>query len=113
IGDLRTEETNMAAIDDDLAKAITDEARGELRSCQRRIRHCVDQLTDEQVWWRTGEAFNSIANLVLHLTGNIEQRINSTLGGRPDFRDRPAEFAARGPIAKTELLARFDEVIER
>jgi uncharacterized damage-inducible protein DinB len=103
----------MAAIDDDLAKAITDEARHELRSCQRRIRHCVVQLDDEQVWWRTGEAFNSIANLLLHLTGNIEQRINSILGGRPDFRDRSAEFSARGPIAKTELLARFDEVIER
>jgi uncharacterized damage-inducible protein DinB len=103
----------MAAINIDLAQAITDEARHELRSCQRRIRHCVDQLTEEQVWCRTGEAFNSIANLLLHLTGNIEQRINSILGGRPDLRDRPAEFSARGPIAKAELLSRFDEVIER
>lgn len=103
----------MAAIDDDLVKAIIGEARNELRSCQRRIRHCVDQLNDEQVWWRAGESFNSIANLLLHLTGNIEQRINSILGGRPDFRDRPSEFSARGPLAKAELLARFDEVIER
>jgi uncharacterized damage-inducible protein DinB len=103
----------MAAIDDDLAQAITGEARGELRSCQRRIHHCVDQLNDEQLWWRTGEAFNSIANLVLHLTGNIEQRINSILGGRPDFRDRPSEFSARGRIAKAELLARLDETIDR
>lgn len=103
----------MAAIDNDLAEAIIGEVRNELRSCQRRIHHCVKQLNDEQVWWRTGEAFNSIANLLLHLTGNLEQRITSILGGRPDFRDRPAEFSARGPIAKAELLARFDEVVER
>jgi uncharacterized damage-inducible protein DinB len=103
----------MAAIDNDIAEAVLNEARNELRSCQNRIHHCVDQLNDEQIWWRTDESFNSIANLLLHLTGNIEQRINSILGGRPDFRDRPAEFSARGPIAKNKLLARFDEVVER
>ncbi len=103
----------MAVIDNELAKSVVHEARGELRSCQKRIHHCVDQLSDEQIWWRAGESFNSIANLLLHLTGNIEQRINSTLGGRPDVRDRPAEFSARDPIAKKELLARFDEVVER
>jgi hypothetical protein len=103
----------LAAIDNDIAAAILGEVRNELRSCQRRIHHCADQLNDEQLWWRTDESFNSIANLLLHLTGNIEQRINSILGGRPDCRDRPGEFSARGPIAKSELLARFDEVVER
>jgi uncharacterized damage-inducible protein DinB len=103
----------VAAIDNDISDALLGEVRNELRNCQRRIHHCVDQLNDEQLWWRADESFNSIANLLLHLTGNIEQRINSILGGRPDFRDRPAEFSARGPIARHELLARFDEAAER
>ena len=103
----------MAALDDDIAQSLLCEARGELRSCQRKIRHCVAQLDEQQVWWRAGESFNSIANLLLHLAGNIEQRINSILGGGKDFRNRAAEFSDRGPIAKAELLARFDEVVER
>lgn len=85
----------------------------ELDSALSRIKHCVDQLTDEQVWWRPGADRNAIGNLILHLAGNVKQLIVSTVGGQPDDRDRPAEFAARGPIAKESLMERLTHVVEQ
>src|SRR5262245_39927847 len=97
--------TNAEAAE--ITRALIDEARGQMAGCHRKIRHCVEQLSEEQVWHRAGDGFNSIANLVLHLTGNVRQRIGSIIGGEPDVRDRPLEFSERGPIAKSELLARL------
>jgi hypothetical protein len=73
----------------------------------------VSQLSDEQVWWRPQDGMNSIANLLLHLTGNLKQRFGSVIGGEPDVRNRPAEFTERRPIAKQELLAGFDAAVKQ
>ena len=61
-----------------------------------RIHHCVSMLSDAQVWQRPAANCNSIANLLLHLQGNVRQWIVAGLGGVADQRDRPAEFAAQG-----------------
>ena len=61
---------------------------------------------------RAGENFNSIANLMLHLEGNVRQRILSLIGGQPDTRNRDQEFAERGPIPKEELVARLDSTLQ-
>jgi hypothetical protein len=78
-----------------------------------RIRHCLTQLTDEQVWQRPTPGMNSIGNLVLHLCGNLGQWVIAGLGGAPDTRDRPAEFAEQGPLPKAELLGRLEEAVGR
>jgi len=83
-----------------------------MADCHRKIEHCVEQLTEQQLWWRPNEATNSIANLLLHLGGNIGQRIGSVIGGQPFDRDRDREFAERGPIAKAELRERLARSIE-
>lgn len=103
----------MSEVDSQIAGLYLTEARAELALCHKKIRHCVEQLDDGQMWWRAGEEFNSIANLLLHLSGNISQRILSLLGGEPDQRNRDLEFAERGPIPKSQLVARFDEVVGR
>ena len=36
-----------------------------------KIRIAVTPLTVEQVWWRPNPEFNSVGNLLLHLTGEI------------------------------------------
>lgn len=72
-----------------------------------RILACLDQLTDEDIWWRPNEASNSIGNLVLHLAGNAHQWIVSGVGGAPDRRDRPSEFARRETIPRADLSAHF------
>jgi hypothetical protein len=96
---------------DQLATALGTEAARELASALARIKHCLGQMTDEQIWWRAQPALNSIGNLILHLCGNLRQWIVSGLGGEPDVRDRPAEFVERGPIRKDELVSRLDAAV--
>jgi uncharacterized damage-inducible protein DinB len=69
-----------------------------------KIERCLEKLTDEQIWWRANEESNSIGNLILHLCGNVRQWIICGVGGQPDHRNRDAEFAQRGVIARDELL---------
>ena len=76
-----------------------------------RIQDCVGRLSYEQVWARSGEHDNSIGNLVLHLCGNVTQWIGTGVGGRPDTRNRDAEFAARGDIQPAELAKRLNAVV--
>jgi uncharacterized damage-inducible protein DinB len=91
---------------------IGRELADELTQAFGRIRHCLDQLNDEQVWHRPRLEMNSIGNLLLHLAGNVRQWIISGLGGETDTRNRPAEFAERGPIAKADLLARLEATVD-
>jgi hypothetical protein len=105
------EETCMTA--DELAAAVgTAAAAHELKSALNRIQHCLGQLNEEQVWWRSHPSHNSIGNLILHLCGNVRQWIVSGVGGASDTRNRPAEFAERGPIPKVELVRRIEAVVE-
>ena len=99
--------------DDQIGAELLAEARAQLQACHRKVLHCVAQLDDAQLWHRAGEGFSSIANLLLHLEGNIHQRILSLIGGEPDRRNRDQEFAERGPIATAELVARFDDTLRR
>lgn len=78
-----------------------------------RIERCVSELGGDDLWWRPDESGNSVGNLILHLSGNVEQWINAGLGGAPDHRNRPGEFSARGRIPGEELLAMLKDVVER
>jgi hypothetical protein len=98
---------------DNLSATIRHALTDELESAQSRIQHCIGQLTDEQVWWRPRLDMNSIGNLVLHLTGNIKQLIVSTVGGEPDNRDRPAEFASSNMLPKAVLLERLSNALDK
>jgi hypothetical protein len=97
----------------DLRAALNHALCDELTAAFSRIEHCINQLTDEQVWWRPPHGLNAIGNLLLHLTGNVTQLIANNLSGAPDTRDRPAEFAARERTPKTELIARLAAAVQR
>lgn len=96
---------------------LVEQLRAE--SCRRldeghaRIVKCVGLLSDEQVWHRPNAHVVSVGNLVLHLSGNVAQWINSTLGGDPDERLRDGEFDQPGPIARAVLLAGLRTTLER
>ena len=77
-----------------------------------RILKCIDQLSDEQIWWRPNENSNSIGNLVLHLSGNVRQWICTGLGNYADNRKRQTEFDERGPISKDELKSKLSSAME-
>jgi len=76
-----------------------------------KLLHCVEQLSDEDLWWRPNEVSNSIGNLILHLSGNLRQWIISSVGGAEFKRDRDGEFAARGPVARAELITNLKQTI--
>lgn len=97
---------------DELAAAVGAAAAHELGSALERIKHCLGQLNDGQVWHRSQLSLNSVGNLILHLCGNLRQWVVASLGGMADVRDRPAEFAEQGPIPKQELLRRLEAVVE-
>ncbi len=96
---------------DELAAAVGREAAEEMAKAHSRLLHCLHQLSDEQIWWRAHPSSNSIGNLILHLCGNLGQWLVAGLGGTPDTRDRPAEFAQRGPISRAELIRRLEAAV--
>ena len=56
------------------------------------INRCLDKLSDEQMWHRGADHENSVANLLLHLEGNLRQWFLHGIDGQPDVRRRDAEF---------------------
>jgi len=98
---------------------MTDAVAPALESLRNRItrvfpaqvRKCLEQLDDEQIWWRPNESSNSVGNLVLHLAGSLNLYLNRLIGGIPYTRDREAEFAERRHLPRAELLAAFDEMV--
>ena len=95
---------------------IASEIGAEMAACleygARKISHCINQLYDEQVWWRPSPELNSIGNLLLHLAGNLRQWIVAGVGDAEDIRQRQSEFDESGPIAKRELLERLTSVLK-
>jgi Protein of unknown function (DUF1572) len=77
------------------------------------IRSCIEELTQDQLWWRPNEQSNSVGNLVLHVRGAMLHFLCWRVGGLDYERDRPAEFASRGSISKPELLSMFDEMTDK
>lgn len=94
-----------------LGRTLIQEMRTRLKDAHDRIRHCVGQLDDAQVWWRPKPDMNSIANLLLHLAGNVRQWMIDGVTGTHEDRNRPQEFAERSMIPKAELLSRLEGVV--
>lgn len=82
------------------------------RDYMPKLLHCIERMSDEDLWWRPNEVSNSVGNLILHLCGNLRQWIVSSVGGVEFQRDRNAEFAARGPVPRAELVANLKRAVE-
>jgi uncharacterized damage-inducible protein DinB len=88
-----------------LGDAVIADARTLLRvDFLPKLERCIESLSEDDVWWRANDASNSIGNLILHLDGSTHMWIVGVAAGRPVTRDRAAEFAERGPIAKRALM---------
>jgi len=68
---------------------------------------CLARLTDDQILHRNGDHENSIANLLLHLSGNIRQWILHGIDGQPNVRERDEEFSLHPNTPIPEIRARF------
>ncbi len=96
-----------------IAKAYLAEATNQLEKATGVIRHCLNQLNDEQLAWRPQPGMNSIGNLVRHLCGNVEQWIIAGIGEQPDTRDRPKEFSDQGPFQRQDLTDQLEDLLKR
>jgi len=98
----------------DLASPTLAALHGRItRVLPAQVRAAVEQLSEEQMWWRPNEKSNSVANLVLHLTGSLNLYLNRNIGGMAYVRDRDGEFAARGAMSKREVMAMFDDMVAK
>lgn len=96
-----------------LGAAVVDEARRRLvEGFPAQVRACLDRLDDERVWWRPDAECNAVGNLVLHACGSSRHFLGYVLGGTDYRRDRKAEFAARGPIPRGDLLRVLNETVD-
>jgi len=75
-----------------------------------RVHQLLDPLSNEQIWHRPFPYGNSIGNLILHLTGNLNYYIGAQMAGSGYVRHRDLEFTDHGK-PKDELLRDFDEAI--
>lgn len=80
------------------------------RTTQGKIRQLTEPLSTEQLWVKPYPYGNSIGNLILHLTGNLNYYIGAQMGQTGYVRNRPLEFTDAGK-PKEELLAAFDRAI--
>jgi len=76
-----------------------------------RIKTCLDQISEDQLWKKPSPVSNSIGNIILHLCGNITQYILSALGQVEDKRDRPKEFSAEGGYNRAELFSKLEKTV--
>jgi uncharacterized damage-inducible protein DinB len=96
---------------DSCDRLFLDYSARKLRQLSGRIEDCLGRLSEEQIWARGAESENAVGNLVLHLSGNVRQWIVAAVGGRPDIRQRDAEFVARGGLAAASLAERLRGIV--
>jgi uncharacterized damage-inducible protein DinB len=96
----------------DVGESLIKQARRMLtQQLPFQVRECLQALSDDDLWWRPNEASNSVGNLVLHLCGSTRHFLGRGVGGSDYQRDRPGEFAERGPIPRADLLRVLDETV--
>ncbi len=101
--------TSVQPWDRDIPAYATAKLRGYLAQIVR----CARLLTEADLWHRTNTHTNSVGNLILHLAGNVGQWIVAGIGGAPLARNRPAEFAERGPLPAAKIVAALEDAVRR
>ena len=95
-----------------VAAAFIAESRRRLgREYLPKLRQVLRDVAPGDLWWRPDATSNSIANLLLHLDGNVRQWIVAGVGGAIDRRDRDAEFLASGGASARTLLAQLTRTL--
>ncbi len=102
----------MTANTNDLARALIEDVRRRVVSgYPAQVRAALDSLRDEQIWGRANDSSNSVGNLVLHVCGSTRHFLGRGVGGSDYRRDRPREFAEKGPLPREELLRVLEDTV--
>lgn len=84
-----------------------------LRESVGMIEKSLAEFTDEETWHKPNPELNSMANLLLHLSGNIRQYVISSLGNEPDIRQRDLEFSKTEGPSKEALITDFKATVDQ
>ena len=79
----------------------------------RMVKRSLEEVSTEEIWRKPNTELNSIANLILHLQGNMTQYVLSSLGGKPDNRNRDLEFQQDSGLDKEQLFNGLLAVVEQ
>lgn len=79
-----------------------------LQDLHNEIETSIQDLPEIALDWLPGEGMNSIAVLVVHITGAERYWIGDVAGGDPSGRDRDAEFRTKG-LDSLALRTHLDE----
>ena len=99
--------------EEQLAKELINNALYRMDESTRMIKKSLEQIDEEEIWKKPNTSLNSIANLILHLCGNITQYIISSLGETKDKRNRDLEFNRSDGKTKAELILQLEETVDR
>lgn len=77
-----------------------------------KLNKCLAELSEEELWKRPNASLNSVANLILHLCGNMTQYVIASIGGKPDLRERDIEFAVRSGMSRAEITEKLHATLD-
>jgi uncharacterized damage-inducible protein DinB len=95
----------------ELASAVGASLAAYYEEVRESVHRWVDPLTTEQMWARPYPYGNSVGNLLLHLTGNLNYYIGAQIAGTGYVRHRDLEFTDAQKKPKDQVLADFDRAI--
>lgn len=95
-----------------LVEELVKNALYRMDESTRMIQKSLTEISEEQLWLKPNESLNSIANLMLHLCGNITQYIISSLGEVEDTRNRDLEFNTNKGGSKSEILTKLEDTVD-
>ncbi|MEH6746777.1 MAG: DinB family protein [Maribacter arcticus] len=94
-----------------LVEELVKNALYRIDESTRMIKKSLAEISEDEVWQKPNSSLNSIANLILHLCGNISQYVISSLGETEDKRLRDSEFSLTSGLTKDELLKKLEDVV--
>ena len=95
-----------------LEEIIREIRRRMVEESTDKILKCLEELSEDEIWFRPNESSNSMGNLILHLCGNLRQYVLSGVDGQVDIRERGKEFAARGTMNKSKLTMHLRDTMK-
>lgn len=95
----------------DLPSTISFDLAGYYEFVAAQAHKWVDPLTQEQFWHNPFTYGNSVGNLMLHLTGNLNYYIGARVAETGYIRNRDREFTETGKPDKEKVMQAFDQTI--
>lgn len=96
---------------EELAQTVAQTMTKYFAETADKIHAAVEPLSDAEIWTKPHEYGNSIGHLILHITGNLNDRIGARVCGLNYERDRAREFTEPSRRSKQDLLMDFDAAI--